>query len=99
MRDTMMAKAKVAKAQPKRTIADNTAAKAPKTIGEYASRKVREAKLAAGHAKRKVGAAGTAAKTHVTRNKAAYIAGGAGLVAGAVGGAVLARRKKAQNQD
>jgi len=61
----------------------------------YASRKVREAKLAAGHAKRKVWAAGTAAKTHVTRNKAAYIAGGAGLAAGAV----LARRKKAQNQD
>ena len=99
-----MAKAKVAKtvkaqSQPVRTIADNTKAKAPKTIGEYASRKVREAKLAAGHAKRKVGAAGTAAKTHVTRNKAAYIAGGAGLAAGAVSGAVLARRKKAQNQD
>ena len=50
-------------------------------------------------AKRKVGAAGTAAKTHVTRNKAAYIAGGAGLAAEAVGGAVLARRKKSQNQD
>ena len=93
-----MAKAKVAKAQPKRTIADNTAAKAPKTIGEYASRKVREAKLAAGQAKRRVGAAGTAAKTHVTRNKAAYIAGGAGAAAGAVGGAVLARRK-GKNQE
>ena len=97
-----MAKAKVAKtvkAQPVRTIADNTKAKAPKTIGEYASRKVREAKLAAGHAKRKVGAAGTAAKTHVTRNKAAYIAGGAGLAAGAVGGAVLARRNKAKSEN
>ncbi|MCL2005177.1 MAG: hypothetical protein FWG73_03335 [Planctomycetaceae bacterium] len=85
-----MAKAEVAKAQPARTIADNTATKAPKTIGENASRKVCEAKLAAGQAKRRVGAAGTAAKTHVTRNKAAYIAGGAG--------AVLARRK-GKNQD
>ena len=45
-------------------------------------------------AKRRVGATGTAAKTRVTRNKAAYIAGGAGLAAGAVGGAVLARRKR-----
>ena len=50
-------------------------------------------------AKRRVGAAGTAIKTHVTRNKAAYIAGGAGLAAGAIGGAALARRKKAQNRD
>ena len=40
------------------------------------------------------GAAGTAAKAHVTRNKAAYIAGGAGLAAGALGGAALARRKQ-----
>ena len=54
-----------APAAPKRTIADNTAAKAPKTIREHAERKVREAKLAVGHAKRKVKAAGTAAKTHV----------------------------------
>ena len=83
-----------APATPKRTIADNTAAKAPKTMRERAERKVREAKLAVGHAKRKVRAAGTAAKTHVTRNRAAYIAGGAGLAAGAVGGAVAARRKK-----
>ena len=60
---------------------------------------MREAKLAAGHAKRRVGAAGTAAKTHVTRNKAAYIAGGAGLAAGAVGGAVLARRNKAKSEN
>ena len=49
-----MAKAKVAKAQPARTIADNTATKASKTIGENASRKVWEAKLAAGQAKRRV---------------------------------------------
>jgi hypothetical protein len=41
----------------------------------------------------------SAAKKHVTRNKAAYIAGSAGLAAGAVGGAVAAKRKKAQNQD
>ena len=94
--------ARVAKAQtpvtPVRTIADNTKAKAPKTIGEYAARKAREAKLAAGHAKRAVTKAGTAAKSHVTRNKAAYIAGGAGVAAGAIGTA-LARRKKPQNQD
>ena len=54
------------------------------------ARKVREAKLTAGHAKRKVQAAGRAAKAHVTRNRAAYIAGGAGLA----GSAALSRRKK-----
>ena len=58
-----------------------------------------DAKVLLGHAKRKVGAAGTAAKTHVTRNKAVYIAGGAGLAAGAVGGAVLARRNKAKSEN
>ena len=90
------AKAKAAPATPPpaRTIADNTAAKAPKTVKEHAERKVREAKLAAGHAKRKAQAAGRAAKAHVTRNRAAYIAGGAGVAAGAIGGAALARRKK-----
>jgi hypothetical protein len=71
--------------------------KAPKTIKEHAARKYREAKLAAGQAKQKIAAAGTAAKSHVTRNKAAYIAGGAGLAAGAVGGAIAARRNR--NQD
>ena len=94
------AKAKTpAPATPTRTIADNTAAKAPKTVKEHAARKVREAKLAAGHAKRKAQAAGRAAKAHVTRNRAAYIAGGAGVAAGAIGGAALARRRKSQNQD
>ena len=88
-----------APATPTRTIADNTAAKAPKTFKEHAVRKVREAKLAAGHAKRKVQAAGRAAKAHVTRNRAAYIAGGAGVAAGAIGGAALARRGRSQNQD
>ena len=82
-----------------RTIADNTAAKAPKTVKERAERKIREAKLAAGQAKRKVQAAGRAARAHVTRNRAAYIAGGAGVAAGAIGGAVLARRKKEKHQD
>ena len=88
-------KAAPATPPPARTIADNTAAKAPKTVKEHAERKVREAKLAAGHAKRKVQAAGRAAKAHViTRNRAAYIAGGVGVAAGAIGGAALARRKK-----
>jgi hypothetical protein len=92
--------AKIVKAQPQvvKTIADNTKAKAPKTIGEHALRKAREAKLAAGRAKQAVKSAGTAAKAHVTRNKAAYIAGGAGLAAGGLAGAALVR-KKPQNQD
>jgi hypothetical protein len=47
----------------------------------------------------KAKAAGTAARAHVSRNRAAYIAGGAGLAAGALTGAALARRKQAQNQD
>jgi hypothetical protein len=97
MRNRIMAKAKT-KTQPK-TIAGNTAAKAPKTIGEHASRKAREAKLAFGHAKRKARAAGTAAKSHVTRNRAAYIAGGTGLAAGALGTAALSRRGKAKSED
>jgi hypothetical protein len=90
---------RTASAPPAKTIASNTAAKAPKTIKEHAARKVREAKLAAGHTKRKVRAAGTAAKAHVTRNRAAYIAGGAGLAAGAIGSAVLARRKNAKSEN
>jgi len=43
------------------------------------SGKVREVKPVVGQAKRKVGMAGMVAKTHATRNKAVYIAGGAGL--------------------
>jgi hypothetical protein len=101
LRRKTMAKAKVTKAQAlapvRKTIADNTAAKAPKTIREHAERKVREAKLAAGRAKQAVRTAGTAAKAHVTRNKAAYIAGGAGLAAGAIGGAVMSRRNRSQD--
>ena len=40
------------------------------------SGKVREVKPVVGQAKRKVGMAGMVAKTHATRNKAVYIAGG-----------------------
>ena len=38
-------------------------------------------------------------KPHVAWNKAAYIAGGAVLAAGAVGGAVLAQRNKAKSEN
>jgi predicted metal-dependent phosphoesterase TrpH len=50
------------------------------------------------HVGDKAAAAGTAAKAHVARNKAAYIAGGAGLAAGAAGMAAL-NRKKQQSHD
>ena len=73
--------------------------KATKTVGDRLNAGVAKVKDFGKNVGAKAKAAGTAAKTHVTRNKAAYIAGGAGLAAGAVGGAVLARRKKAQNQD
>jgi hypothetical protein len=43
--------------------------------------------------------AGTAAKSHVSRNRAAYIAGGVGLAAGVAGMAALNRRKQARNQE
>jgi hypothetical protein len=42
---------------------------------------------------------GGRAKAHISRNRAAYIAGGAGVAAGAIGATALALRKKAQNQD
>jgi len=43
--------------------------------------------------------AGAKAKAHVSRNRAAYIAGGAGLAAGGIAGAALTRKKSAQNED
>jgi len=49
----------------------------------------------------KARAAGTAAKAHVGRNKAAYIAGGlgaAGLAAGTTGIALASRKKQPQDE-
>ena len=46
-----------------------------------------------------VKAAGAKAASHVRRNRAAYIAGGAGLAAGAITGAALARKKRAQSEN
>ena len=45
----------------------------------------------------KAKAAGVAAKAHVGRNKAAYIAGGLGATAGATGIALASRKKQAQS--
>jgi hypothetical protein len=42
---------------------------------------------------------GGRAKAHVSRNRAAYIAGGAGLAAGAAGATLLSRKKRAQSDD
>jgi hypothetical protein len=86
-----------APAVAKKTIADNTASKAPKTVAERMNRTARQVKLAAGHAKRDIKAAGTKAAAHVSRNRAAYIAGGLGAAAGAAGTAVMNRKKQAQN--
>ena len=50
--------------------------------------------------KAKAAAAGARAASHVSRNRAAYIAGGAGLAVGAAGAtglAALKRRKQAQS--
>jgi hypothetical protein len=88
-----------APAVAKKTIADNTAAKAPKTVAERIDRTKRQVKLAAGHAKRNVMAAGTKAAAHVSRNKAAYIAGGLGAAAGAVGGATMSRKRQSQGEN
>jgi hypothetical protein len=51
------------------------------------------------NAKAKATEFGNRAKAHVSKHRAAYIAGGAGLAAGALGGAALARRKKAQKEN
>jgi hypothetical protein len=86
-----MAKAKIAKTQP--TVA--------KTVGDRVNAGVAKMKEIGKNIGKNVGAAakdlGNKAKAHAVRNKAAYIAGGAGLAAGAVGGAVLARRKRSQD--
>jgi len=47
----------------------------------------------------KAKAAGIAAKAHVSRNKAAYIAGGLGAAAGAAGIAAMNRKKAAQGEN
>jgi len=51
-------------------------------------------KIKAGGAKIK--SAGAKAKSHVSRNRAAYIAGGLATTAGAAGGAALASRNRKQ---
>jgi hypothetical protein len=84
-----MAKVKAVKAQ----------APASKTVGDRVNAGVVKVKEFGKNMGERAKTAGTAAKAHVSRNRAAYIAGGAGLAAGAVGGAVAARRKKASNQD
>jgi hypothetical protein len=84
-----MAKGKAVKAQ----------APASKTVGDRVNSGVAKVKDFGKNMGNRAKVAGTAAKAHVSRNRAAYIAGGAGLAAGAVGGAVAARRKKASNQD
>ena len=53
------------------------------------------AKVAGAKAK----AAGIAAKAHVGRNKAAYIAGGLGAAAGAAGIAAASRKKRAESEN
>ena len=42
--------------------------------------------------------AGTKAASHVSRNRAAYIAGGLGAAAGAAGMAAMNRKKQAQSE-
>jgi len=84
-----MAKARTTKAAPSVT----------KTVGDRVNAGVAKVKEFGKNVGARAKVAGTAAKTHAVRNKAAYIAGGAGLAAGAVGGAMLARRKKARTQD
>jgi hypothetical protein len=81
---------KAAKAQP---------VKATKTVGDRVNAGVAKVKDFGKNMGTKAKDFGNKAKAHVARNRAAYIAGGAGLAAGAVGGAALARRKKAQNKD
>ena len=76
------------------TIAENTAAKAPKTAKERLDRTVRQGKVATARAVRAVKSAGTKAKSHISRNRAAYIAGGLATTAGAAGGAALASRNR-----
>jgi hypothetical protein len=84
-----MAKGKIVNAplQPAQTVGDRVNAGVAK-VKDFGKNVGAKAKVLGGKA-----------KAHVTRNKAAYIAGGAGLAAGAVGGAILARRNRAKNQE
>ena len=46
-----------------------------------------------------VKAAGAKAASHVSRNRAAYIAGGLGAATGAAGMMMASRKKRAQSED
>jgi hypothetical protein len=72
---------------------------AVKSVGDRVNAGVAKVKEFGKNMGSRAKAAGTAAKAHVSRNRAAYIAGGAGLAAGAVGGAIATRRKKVQNEN
>ena len=78
-----MAKAKISKAQP--TVS--------KTVGDRVNTGVAKVKEIGKNMGATANDLGNKAKAHAVRNKAAYIAGGAGLVAGAV----LARRRRSQD--
>jgi hypothetical protein len=85
-----MAKAKAKTAAP---------AQAAKTAGDKFDAGLAKVKEFGKNVKARATELGSKAKAHVSRNRAAYIAGGAGVAAGALGGAALARRKKAQKED
>jgi len=87
-----MAKAKIKAQVPAK-------ASVAKTVGDRVNDGVAKVKDFGKNMGVKAKALGGKAKAHVSRNRAAYIAGGAGVAAGALAGAALARRKKAQNQD
>jgi hypothetical protein len=91
--EIQMAKAKAKTAAPAQAQA------AAKTAGDTFDAGLAKVKEFGKNVKAKAAELGCKAKAHVSRNRAAYIAGGAGVAAGALGGAALARRKKAQKEE
>lgn len=89
-----MAKAKTAKAT-----AAKPAPAATEAAGKPAGGMVAKIKDFGKNAGEKAKAAGMKAASHVSRNRAAYIAGGLGAAAGAGGMAILKRNKQAQSED
>jgi hypothetical protein len=89
-----MAKQKVSAVPVKKTISGKLGEVVAKgqDFGKNVAAKARAAGMSAK-------AAGTRAAAHVSRNKAAYIAGGLGAAAGVAGMATASRKKQVQDEN
>jgi hypothetical protein len=86
---------KTAKAIPAKETAGSKFSRVVAKGKDFGKNVAERAKVAGASVK----AAGAKAASHISRNKAAYIAGGLGAVAGAAGTAALSRKKQAQGEN